>query len=136
MKKRISDFYKRIIKVMKRPDMMYLPGQIAFFLVLAIIPTMTLLSFIASILNLSLDFIHQFLTVAFSKTIADLILSVSPIGGGFSFAVVLFMCYYLSSNGTSSIIVASNTIYGIKNKNFFEFLKDIEISFVYTLPRV
>ena len=43
MKTRIKRFYKRFIKVIRRSDMKLLPGQLAFFMVLAIVPTLTLL---------------------------------------------------------------------------------------------
>ena len=50
MKTRIKRFYKRFIKVIRRSDMKLLPGQLAFFMVLAIVPTLTLLTYGASVL--------------------------------------------------------------------------------------
>ena len=116
MKIRIKMFFKRIHKVINRSEMVLLPGQLAFFLVLATIPTMTLITYGASILNLSTDFLYDFLAKAFSSEIADIMLSTSSVANaGLRLTIVLFICYYLSSNGTSSVIVTSNTIYGIKN---------------------
>lgn len=114
-------FFKRIWKVINMPEMGLLPGQLAFFLVLAIIPTITLISYGASVLNLSIDFIYDFLQKAFSPEIAQLILGTSDISyAGLKLTIVLIMCYYLASNGTNSVIVTSNTIYGIKNGNWFQ----------------
>lgn len=79
MKTRIKRFYKRFIKVIRRSDMKLLPGQLAFFMVLAIVPTLTLLTYGASVLNLSMDFIYSFLEKAFSNDVARLLLSTSSI---------------------------------------------------------
>ena len=61
MKKRIKNFFKRFIKVINRSDMKVLPGSLAFFMILAVVPTLTLLTYLASVLNLSVDFIYNFL---------------------------------------------------------------------------
>lgn len=135
MKTKISNFLTRIKKVLKRPDMILLPGQLAFFLVLAIIPTMTLISYVASILNLSMDFMYDFLTQAFSDDIANLLLSTGAgVNVGLKLTIVIVICYYLASNGAASVIVTSNTIYGIKNGNWFQRrLKAIVMSIIFVL---
>ena len=76
--------------------MVLLPGQLAFFLVLATIPTVTLIAYGASILNLSMDFIFEFFTKAFSKDIASLILSTSStVTQGVELTIVLFIISFL-----------------------------------------
>ncbi len=138
MKARIKRFFSRVKKVITRPDMVLLPGQLAFFLVLAIIPTITLFSYLASVLNLSLDFISNFLTKAFSKEVANVLLSTSAFeNSGIRLALLLFFCYYISSNGAVSIILTSNKIYGIENGNWWKRrLKGIFISFVLVIALV
>ncbi|MBE6148017.1 MAG: YihY/virulence factor BrkB family protein [Firmicutes bacterium] len=133
MKTKIKEFFQRIYKVLKRPDMILLPGQLAFFLVLAIIPTMTLITYGASVLNLSIDFLYDFLAKAFSSEIAELMLSTSSgTNIGLKLTVVIIVCYYLSSNGAASVIVTSNTIYGVKNGNWFQRrFKAIVISIIF-----
>ena len=59
MKKRIKNFFKRFIKVINRSDMKVLPGSLAFFMILAVVPTLTLLTYLASVLNLSVDYIYS-----------------------------------------------------------------------------
>ena len=132
MKTKIKCFFSRVKKVTSSLDMVMLPGQMAFFLVLAIIPTITLFTYLASILNLSLDFISNFLTKAFSKEISDVLLSTSSLqNSGLRLSIILIFCYYISSNGAVSMILASNKIYGIKNGNWFKRrCKGIAISFV------
>lgn len=135
MKTKIKEFWHNIKKVLNRPDMILLPGQLAFFLVLATIPTMTLITYIASVLNLSIDTLYNFLSKAFSEDIASLILSTSNMSNaGLNLTIVIIMCYYLASNGTSSVIVTSNTIYGIKNDSWLKRrFKAIIMSFIFVL---
>ena len=76
LKGELKEFFDNFIKVLKRPDMAILPGQLAFFFVLAIVPTITLISYGATALNLSTDVIFDFLSNAFSKDIAALLLNV------------------------------------------------------------
>ena len=99
--------------------MKLLPGQLAFFMVLAIVPTLTLLTYGASVLNLSMDFIYSFLEKAFSNDVARLLLSTSSDSTGLKLTILLLTCYYLSSNGMDSVILCSNTIYNIENKGWF-----------------
>ncbi len=133
--KEFKQFFKRVKKIITRPEMGVLPGQLAFFFVLSIIPTITLISYGASILNLSTDVITHFLEKAFSPTIASLILGGSNLPkAGLKLAIVLITCYYISSNGMNSIIVTSNAIYGIENGNgFVRRIKAISMSIIFTI---
>jgi membrane protein len=121
MKGRISTFAKNFYSIVMRPEMIILPGQLAFYFVLAIVPTISLISYSASLLKVSNEFIYNFLANVFSKDLASMLIStnLSATTDKWHFFVVLLVAYYISSNGASSIIVTSNTIYGIKNTNFF-----------------
>lgn len=118
---KIKKQFKVFLEVLFRKDMILLPGQLAFFFVLSVVPIVTLISYAASFLNLPIDFISNFITKAFNQEIANMIV---PIVSGFnlnvSFFVTMIVGYYIASNGAASIIVTSNTIYGIKNSSFFK----------------
>ena len=135
MKKRIKNFFKRFIKVINRSDMKVLPGSLAFFMILAVVPTLTLLTYLASVLNLSVDYIYSFLEKAFSKDVASLLLSTSAVlNSGIKLTIILVICYYLASNGMDSVIVCSNTIYNIKDSNWFKRrIKAIAMSIILVL---
>ncbi len=123
MKKKIKDFFREFVRIIKMPQMNILPGQLAFYLVLAVVPTLSLVSYLASILNIQADSIYNFLANVFSKDLAGLLISndiVSPTSGGIKFIVVLVIAYYIASNGCNSIILTSNTIYGVESKNFIQ----------------
>ena len=121
LKNELKEFFDNFIKVLKRPDMAILPGQLAFFFVLAIVPTITIISYGASALNLSTDVIFEFLSNAFSKDIASLLLTVPETSNlsGIGFFIVVIVGYFTATNGPASIIVTSNIIYGEEPGSFF-----------------
>ncbi len=122
LKSDFKEFFDNFRKVLKRPDMAILPGQLAFFFVLAIVPTITLISYGASALNLSTDIIYEFLANAFSQDIAGLLLNVPETTNisGLAFFSAVLMGYIIASNGPASIIVTSNIIYGEEQTGFFK----------------
>ena len=69
IKKKVKDFNKRIIHILSRSDMLILPGQLAFFLLLAIVPTITIIAYAASLFNVSIDFISNFMIKAFGSNV-------------------------------------------------------------------
>ena len=120
-KNTIKEFFKNFVAVIRRPDMVVLPGNLAFFFILAIIPSVSLISYLASILNLSVDFLYNFLAKSFSVDIANIILGVDIASNvGMHFFVVLILGFYMASNGADCIITASNTIYGVENKSWLK----------------
>ncbi len=126
MKKKFKPYLKRFkayiigfIKILKRPEMAILPGQLAFFFVLSVVPIATLISYFASFFNISINFISNFIAKAFSSEIAELItpmVSVNTIS--VRFFISLFVGFFIASNGADSIIVTSNAIEGIPNTSY------------------
>ena len=116
-KKTIKDFFANFFRVLRRPEMVVLPGNLAFFFVLAIIPSLGLISYAASILNLSIDFLYNFIAKSFNSDLAGLVLGLNINNSmGISLILTLIFGLYIASNGADALIIASNTIYGIKNK--------------------
>ena len=66
IKGELKEFFDNFKKVLFRPEMAILPGQLAYFFVLAIVPTITLIGYEAALLNLSTDVIFDFIGSAFS----------------------------------------------------------------------
>lgn len=116
-----KNFFQRFWEAFWKPEMLVLPGQLAFFLFLSVVPTITLISYACSYLNISNDVLQSLLSNIFSKDIADLLTpiitstEITP-----TFFITLGIGYFIASNGMSSIIVSSNTIYGIKDSGFFK----------------
>lgn len=122
MKKRSKKrFFQRFWDAFWRPEMLVLPGQVAFFLFLSVVPTITLIGYACSYLNISNDLVQNLISNVLSKEVAELVApiitatKITP-----TFFITLGVGYFIASNGMSSIIVASNTIYGIKDSGFFK----------------
>lgn len=135
LKLELKEFYENFKKVLFKPEMAILPGQLAYFFVLAIVPTITLISYEAALLNLSTDVIYDFIGSAFSSDIASMLLATSASREkGIGFFLVVIVGYFIASNGPASIIITSNTIYGEKQEGFFKRrLKALIMTFVLVL---
>ena len=131
--KKARKFLKKIIYIIGKPYMRVLPGQLAFFTVLSLVPLIAILG--AILLYFDIDTttnvfinISSFLPVDVSQIISN------GIGGkGFSFNIFIFLltAFFLASNGAHSIIITSNEIYGIKGRDYIRRrLKAIAITII------
>ena len=114
-------FFKKILELIKKPELRILPGQLAFFLVLSLIPLVALIGAIASVLSIPVDTIRDAITGTVPKAVADIIANVMT-AKGLSFNILAFFiaAFVLASNGTNSMIITSNEIYKIKTEHFFK----------------
>lgn len=121
MREKIKRGVKNFLKIIKKPEMEVLPGHLAFSFVLSIVPTLTILTYIASIFNFDLHFISDFISQAFSPEFADMLLGVNvTITADWNFFLTLIIAYLIASNGAASVIASSNMIYGIKDSKFLK----------------
>lgn len=121
MKAKAKKVVTRLWQIMTKPDMLILPGQLAFFFLLAIVPTITLIAYGISIFNLSADFISNFITKAFGSEITNLVVPiVKEITMTPAFFITLCISFYTASTGAASIIITSNQLYQIKNTHFIK----------------
>lgn len=113
--KYITNFYK----ILCRSEMRVLPGTIAYFLIMSLVPAILIIAFVCSKFSISLLSIIKLLTEIIPKDVSDLLI---PIVSGVqenSFSLLyIFIGLLLASNGTHSMILASNTLYGIDNNNY------------------
>ena len=115
---RIKNSIKRILKIIKRPEMVILPGNISFALILSIFPSIMILGYFITKLNISADAILNLISINFPKEIYDLLIKFLTAKSSASMALVtLIIGLYFSSNGTKSIIVAANILYKTEEKN-------------------
>ena len=114
-------FFSKFIELMKKPELRILPGQLAFFLVLSLIPLIALIGTIASALSIPVGTIRSVIGNTVPDAVADIIISVMS-AKGLSFNVVAFFvaAFILASNGTNSMIITSNEIYKINSEGFFK----------------
>lgn len=117
--KNIRRFIRNFANALMRPEMLVLPGQLAFFFFLSVVPTITVISYGASFLNLPMDFISSFLTNSFGESVAEYIMPmVSGVSLNIGYAITLIVGFIIASNGASSMIITSNMIYKIRDNGF------------------
>lgn len=118
MWRRLKRVITEVNAIRKKPEMKVLPGHLAFFLMLSIVPTITLIGYIATMFGLSTTVIVDFLSKSFSQETADLLVPIL-IGKTVDIKIflIIFTGYVIASNGAHSIIVASNTIYNINESS-------------------
>ncbi len=110
--------FRKFLNLVKRPELRILPGQLAFFLTVSLIPLFALVGAVSEMFNLSTtDFI-----VAFSEQIPEVVRNMMQsaiYGQGMNANMALFFifAFILTSNGTHSMIITANEIYKIENKN-------------------
>ena len=117
MKDKIKRFLHYLYISIRKPEMEILPGNLAFFFMMMLIPLLTIIATILANIDIGAVPLHQALTDNFPKNIADLIESIVGVGSSDSFWAILIGSLLLAANGTYSIIVTSNSIYGIKNSS-------------------
>lgn len=105
---------KRFMEVLKTPELRILPGQLAFYFLMSIIPIIMLVFLLVS--RLTIDFnlietISKTLPEALSKLILPLVnINISNVP--FTFLLVCYLV--LASNGPRSICIASNELYKLE----------------------
>lgn len=121
MREKIKRGASNFFKIITKPEMEVLPGHLAFSFVISIVPTLTILTYIASIFHFDLHFINDFISQAFSQEFADMLLGVNMVvKADWNFFLTLIIAYIIASNGAASVIASSNMIYGIKDSSFFK----------------
>ena len=99
--------------------MKVLPGHLAFFLVLSIFPIITLCGYFASIFNVSMNSIIDLMKGILPNEVNSLLVPyISGNGMDFHVGFSVFIGYLVASNGAHSIIVSSNTLYGIPHSSY------------------
>ena len=117
VKKRKFNF-KRVFSIFSQMEMRILPGNIAFFFALALIPMITIIVIIAAYFNISIHTIISFIQNIVPREASDIIIEVIS-GKGFDTSVGAFNIIALvsASNGTYAIINASNTLYQVTDRD-------------------
>lgn len=121
MKNKATNFINSIISIFDRIQGGQLAGQLSYFIVLSVVPTLTIITYGASFLNLSVNFIQEFLGKFLSKEIVSMIIPIIKVQK-FDFKIIpfLFFAFYIASNGLKSVVLTSNTIYGITDNNIIK----------------
>ena len=115
--KKLSKFISDVIKLIRKPVMSILPGQLSFFLLLSIIPIILILGLIFSYVSISVRDISEIIKVTLPANTSSLILPLlSGRGMDYNIIILIVSALLLVSKGTKSMIIVADTIYDIKDK--------------------
>lgn len=117
-----KQFLKSFLEISTRPAMRILPGNLAFFLVLSFAPIITLIALLASRFSIPLlSFLNDFEHMLPNDLVQIFEMFLSgenpPTG---SLMIYLLLGFITASNGAHSIIIASNTLYDIKQDSYIK----------------
>ncbi len=132
MKRRVTAFCNRVLTAIRKPAMRILPGQLAFFFVLSIIPLVALVGGVASFFSISVESLAELIESSVPGSVSNLLIPIIS-GEGLNFNMIVFFvsAFILASNGTHSMIVASNYLYKVKDSNYLRRrIKAILMTFV------
>lgn len=117
--KKVKKFIIELYHILNLPEMLILPGNLAFFLFLSLIPIITLIGLLASWFSLSTGSLIELVTVNLPAGVSDILLPFID-GTNINAGNILFIlvCFFLASNGTDSLIKASNLLYKVPNQNY------------------
>lgn len=117
----MKKFTKKIYDIFMKPEMMILPGQLAFFIILAIFPLLTLIGYVGSSITLFSNSFTSAMDNVLPEGVSTVLipfLTSSEINGNIAFFMIIG--FYLISNGTNSLIVTSNELFGIDHAPFLK----------------
>ena len=116
---KIKETFIKFLSLIRKPEMKVLPGHLAFSLVLSIVSLLVMIGYIASLFNISISSAISFINSSFPKEVSELLVPLIN-GKNIDMNIFLFMIvgFFIASNGTHSIIVASNTLYNMKDSDY------------------
>lgn len=118
-RQRIQQFLDRIYTVISKNDMRILPGHLAFFFIISIIPIVSLLGFLSSFVPVSDQSVLETMQNAFPKEVLDFFVPIATAKMGVHNAVIyIASAFILASNGAYSMIITSNELYKTKPTNW------------------
>lgn len=116
-----KNFLKNVWEILNLPEMGVLPGELAFSIILSLVPIITLIGYGASYFNISMDSIIDLLQKNFDKSVVELIV---PIIGGNTLDLkliwLLIVMFYFASSGAASVIFSANQIYHIEQSTWIK----------------
>ena len=128
LNKSFKRFIKDVIKMIRKPVMSVLPGQLSFFLLLSLIPIIMITGLIASFFSISTDSIIDFISNSFPGGTSTLLIPLlSGRGIDYSIIILIVSALLLVSKGTRSIMRVASTLYGSEDTNT---IKEIIKSFI------
>lgn len=116
--KKIKRYLLKMWNLLRQPEMLILPGNLAFFILLSLFPIITMFGLVASSLSLSVDGVIHSLNGVLPSGVVEIFIPFINGSLNTTNIIIIFVGLYLASNGPDSIITASNILYQSENKNY------------------
>lgn len=117
---RIKNIFFTLFKIINSPELLFLPANMAFFIILSIFPILTLIGMLSNYFSVSIDSLITTLNIlpgGISNLLIPFIES-NTFDSNFIFSV--FIAFFIASNGTHALILATNSLYKIENSNYIK----------------
>ncbi len=116
--------------ILNKPEMQILPGQIAFYFIMSIVPIAAIGAILTSLITKNFDFIDR-ITSVLPNVLGNILTSFTTDIKFHGVAFVLILYLLLGSNAPTSIITASNMLYDIKQPSYIKLkLKSFLMTFM------
>ena len=116
----LKQFINRIISIIMMPEMGTLPGQLAFYMLLSLVPLVTAACYIANLF----EFNYINVVTMFSQIIPGGTEYINPIlqinSINIPMIILLIWMLYIASNGCNTLILVANEIYGIPQSGWIK----------------
>lgn len=120
MKLKFATFLSKLILILKRPDMNILPGHLAFFFVLSLIPILTLITFFATIFNIPVHELSTSIGNLPNGIVEILVPAYTDTSITFGNIIIVLISFFVASNGADAVILTSNKLYNIKQSSIVQ----------------
>lgn len=117
----LKKFFSKVWEIMFKPEILFLPGHLAFSVILSVVPILSIVTAIAASFGLTVQDISDFLSRIFSSIQFEVIIpNILEQPVTLKYISVICIMFYIASNGANSIIIASDQIYGIQQSNYLK----------------
>lgn len=117
----IKEYFKNLNFIIRKPEMKILPGHLAFFLFLSIVPIITLIVYFGMIFSIGTDSVLDLVNRLFPEDIAILLQPyVNDMGIDIHTIIFMITGFVVASNGPHSIIITSNTLFHIQHADYLK----------------
>ena len=116
---RIKTYLKKFAEIVTKQEMRILPGNLAFFLVLSIMPLITLVGIVCSTLSVSIVDVTAMLNDFLPNGIVSVLEPFFTASADTPHMIVLLILgFIVASNGAHAVILASNELYKTEGKSY------------------
>lgn len=119
MSNRVKRILKKLYKIILKPEMLILPGNLAFFLVLSLFPIIIIVGLISSTFSISVDSLINIIDESMPSQMSEILINfISGKGIDLNVGFFAITAVILASNGPHSIIITSNTLYNFEHSGY------------------